>query len=1005
MPNDSFWLAKLAAWVHDPAEKAFALFHDRAGHAGGTSAAITQELSGPGGITAAARETAKLGDHWAAAADRPQMPTESWARVDWVSQPLLIHTLSGEDIDLGSRGDFRDLELALIKAVSLDHLRAFVVRDASDALDARRTALAFWRFAPNPPARELGELWSLLPAETRIPDHSIWSHLSLTSAFAGCFAASGPALLSVSIGPVQGFIAQARTSSDLWAGSHLLSRLAWEGLRVIAEELGPDCFLFPQLRGLALADQWLRDSVGLKREWFEKEKWTTSGSDANPFFAAALPNKFVALVPAAGGRRLVEKARDAMRKWAREQAEETARELGFDPEGDALEQVRAQLEGFPEVEWSLIPWSLASTDRPPNTERLARELRRFIGDDEKAQPGFLGTPLWSLLSRDITVEGAEFYRANAGTLYPAVHDLGERALGAAKSLRAFAPLEQKGYRCTLCGEREPLASNQEELKQRQPNDSLWTRIGADTPHWAKEGERLCALCALKRLWPGRFSEWVGEVIGKKDVRRFAVSTHTVALATSLGKLLEAEPVNSSRRPAAIQKLAEELGDGEDEWTALPRGLADQVSKLPDGDSLRRIARALPARLDRLRDEEDEEGLRSLESRAKQALGHKPEGYYALILMDGDRMGAWLSGHDEKLKYVDTFHPKIRGEFEGLAKRLAAKGGAALQEYLQSARAVSPARHAAISAALNAFAVNLAPLAVEEACKGKLLYAGGDDVLALVAVDDALDCLWLLRMLFRGADDGEDGRKILKAAGLSAGKGFVGVLGGGGGRGRLFPVMSPSATVSAGLVIAQHRTPLGYALRELRAAEARAKGEGGRDAFSITLLKRAGSISRLTCPWSARGFESNTVPNSVAQPVPSAAGSKAADSISAPGPMPLLRRLRDALAGDLGRRAAYHIQDWLEQLPAPAMMKGQYQSLLRASLAQQLGRQWSGEVNEAARKGLDDLAGQLAALAAAQASPPEFLRDFITTAEFLARESRAEAAARRSPAAAQEVAHA
>ncbi|HMX54263.1 MAG: type III-B CRISPR-associated protein Cas10/Cmr2, partial [Candidatus Accumulibacter sp.] len=32
-------------------------------------------------------------------------------------------------------------------------------------------------------------------------------------------------LLEIAIGPVQGFIAAARRSRDLWAGSHLLSEL------------------------------------------------------------------------------------------------------------------------------------------------------------------------------------------------------------------------------------------------------------------------------------------------------------------------------------------------------------------------------------------------------------------------------------------------------------------------------------------------------------------------------------------------------------------------------------------------------------------------------------------------------------------------------------------------------------------------------------------------------------------------------------------------------------
>src|SRR5690625_6257283 len=49
----------------------------------------------------------------------------------------------------------------------------------------------------------------------------------------------------------------ARTTSDLWAGSHLLSRLSWEAMRPLCEQLGPDAILFPRLRGIPQVDLWL----------------------------------------------------------------------------------------------------------------------------------------------------------------------------------------------------------------------------------------------------------------------------------------------------------------------------------------------------------------------------------------------------------------------------------------------------------------------------------------------------------------------------------------------------------------------------------------------------------------------------------------------------------------------------------------------------------------------------------------------------------------------------
>src|SRR5690606_19650062 len=113
----------------------------------------------------------------------------------------------------------------------------------------------------------------LLPADTRTPDHSIWSHLDMVSALAGAMHdGDRPALVAVSFGPVQGFIAQGRSISDLWAGSHLLSSLAWEGMRTVCESLGPDAILFPQLRGVAIVDRWFYQQVegGRRQAWRER---------------------------------------------------------------------------------------------------------------------------------------------------------------------------------------------------------------------------------------------------------------------------------------------------------------------------------------------------------------------------------------------------------------------------------------------------------------------------------------------------------------------------------------------------------------------------------------------------------------------------------------------------------------------------------------------------------------------------------------------------------------
>ncbi|MBI4864961.1 MAG: type III-B CRISPR-associated protein Cas10/Cmr2, partial [Candidatus Riflebacteria bacterium] len=232
LDDERFWKTKLAAWIHDPAEKALVLFHDPRGHEGGTVAELRKALFEGERLGSDLKRLIHKADRCAAAGDRPQFPKGVDERVDFVTRPVLIHPLTARPYDIVE--GFGDLDQHQLKALSFEHFDELRV-ESEKGIDWYRTFLNFWWNGPHLPHREhrqLRTLWQLLPADTRVPDHTIWDHLSLTSALAGALCrGQKAALLSVSLGPVQGFIAQARTTSDLWAGSHLLSRLAWEAMR------------------------------------------------------------------------------------------------------------------------------------------------------------------------------------------------------------------------------------------------------------------------------------------------------------------------------------------------------------------------------------------------------------------------------------------------------------------------------------------------------------------------------------------------------------------------------------------------------------------------------------------------------------------------------------------------------------------------------------------------------------------------------------------------------
>jgi CRISPR-associated protein Cmr2 len=953
------WKKKLAAWLHDPAEKALVLMRDEVGHEQGSVAKLRDLL----GIEAS--DFDKRADWFAAVADRPQWPFEpgrprpAWANVHWIERPVLVHPLSGQEVDLGKLGD----EPARAwREVSLDHFSELIVRSPDGNPDDRLTFLAFWRFGPESPAPAIGQLWRMLPADTRVPDHSIWQHLDVVSALAGALHEDAPALLTVSIGPVQSFIEQARSTSDLWAGSHLLSCLAWEAMRPIVETLGLDAILFPSLRGVPLVDLWLleqhapwRDRLG---EWLERE------SDETPLFAAALPNKFTAIVPRARAEELASRARDAVRSKAREWAIEAAQKVFTGRTGEHWrKQIDEQLADFPEFYWACADWP---TERSGESA-LRQALATFCSVDRAKAPGLFGEKVWNVLASAKSIEAASFHDPNAGIFYPAVHELAERALAAAKSARPFGQLLQRGFRCTITGEHEWLtdaldyedasphaptvldlpANARRTVRTSQGVGTAWHAVADERPSWAHDGEHLGAIATLKRLWPTLFVERINKQLGL-NVSRYVVNTHALALAPSLEALAGA----ADAKEEELRRLASDVAT-ESESAVLPSSL---LRALRDKSDLLTIARKLPVKLERLREsrtEDDRKALEILEGKLADLLGHRHETYYGVIRMDGDRMGAWLAANEDetRLRFRLTWHPQVRASIQRFERE------PFLKDYFDSPRPASPARHAFISTALNQFSLHVARHIVERIGKGRLIYSGGDDVLALVAVDDLLPVMLLLRAAYSGWGDPAGVRNESDQRGLDIGHGYVRL------EGEVLPAMGARASASIGAVVAHHMAPLAHVLRQAREAERRAKA-AGRDAISLRVMKRGGGEVGVTASFGLRSDADAAAPKLSATP----AG--------------FLMRLADALArSEFSRRTIFAASEWLDGLPPrPDRDDTAWREMTASLLALQFERQ----------QGLATLAHEAVQIACEESRPDNtsrFLADLLVSAEFFARQSR------------------
>jgi CRISPR-associated protein Cmr2 len=1013
---------KLAAWLHDPAEKALILLRDSEGHERGTVSRLRKQLD------LASKEFDPRADWLAAGADRPQWPRDvekkypGWEQVVFAKEAQLVHPLSGARITLP---DLRsDLDTDEIKATSQAHFETLIVDG-----DHRRTFLNFWRFGPELARLDprLGALWQVQPADTRVPDHTIWNHVDLVSAIHTALAGDHsdgpdqPALLAMSFGPVQGFIAQARSTSDLWAGSHLLSSLVWEALKSVVSTVGPDCVVFPALRGVPAVDRWLveqDEAQGAKagmRARFESIDAEFLGvtDDTNPLFAAALPNKFVAIVPSRQVRALADAAIAAVRQAARTWAESAAVRV-FEAAGVALNdtargQIDAQLTGFPEAAWASAVWPVPVTadfrDRAA-VQAAATQVQAALDHVHPAlkTQGVFDAKIWQTLSAELQLEGVQFWGPGVGLLYAPVFDLADRALASAKAAKAFTPLRQEGHRCTLTGDAEWLTHDRNLLglsRNERRDRSVWSRLEGKLG--IKRGEHLGAIATLKRLWPKHFADDVGRFLKLHEgnpLRRYSISTHALAMSTSMERW-----ISSGLDDAKVVAL-EHLVDEGDETTSLPRRvlttLREQEHKQDWPRGLRQRAamalKRLPIEMD-FRCEDTEPGadrrLREFEARLSHALGTRPETYYALIQMDGDRMGGWLAGNEPgyKLRFRDTWHTKVQAGAAAMQHRMPG-----LNPYLDALRPSSPGRHMAISQALNDFSTHLARHIVEDCCKGKLLYAGGDDVLALVAVDDLFDCMQLLRLAYSGiAPDGalglddhiagfDTGMAPAKhpsgRARLLLGKGFGYLRGRDGGVGRLMMLMGHKATASMGAVVAHHSAPLAMVLRELKASESRAKN-AGRDAFCLRVLKRGGGEVSVVSPWWAKTADDDTKPQEQRlQPMTDQSG------------LVLMRRLAQMLAGTaFSRGAIYRAQLWFEGLtegPQPPQSSATWREQVAGTLAFQFERQ----------SGSAELARDIVAYVCdvmKPAQPLSAIDNFLVTSEFFAREARSfqlEAQARR-----------
>lgn len=658
----------------------------------------------------------------------------------------------------------------------------------------RARLFAQWRLWP-PRAREQDPRLAFLPADTRIPDHTLWNHVAIVSAFQGTAVNKDgidclePAFLRFKLGGVQDFISAARSTRDLWSGSYLISWLTASGLKALSAILGPDSVIFPALREQPLFDlmwgQELWSKLKLSQESpssFEdfQNSWGENQAD---LLIPNLPNTFLALVPARKANEIAGVVAEAIQTewrsiaasvWEFCEAKGLTRDEGAISEKERRRRFDDQITQTLNLAWHVLPW-------PDTIEEIKSQAKWLPGQEQTSDLNRLNTIATEKIPKDH--RDKRCFRDDSKTtlksnsfMWPVLDKWSAWELDAIRQTRTFAGYQSSSDTPDLRWH-GGTAANKDALtggNEAVAGGEVWSERAKSLPgkisKYFKHQDWLEAVTLVKRVW------------------------HLAYLQTAMG----------------IPYL-----------------------KMPDTYS---IANGDP------KGDTSEEG--------NEKASDASVGYYAILAMDGDEMGKWVSGDKAPL-----FLSQLSADdsvSEGKPASNAQRYFASFEGTEKMRRPVSPSYHLQFSEALANFALRCVKPIVE-AFKGRLIYAGGDDVLAMLPANHAIDCARALRMAFRGSCE--------LAQALSSApwpdhylrcdqEGFLTVSSGKQPKAHdpTYIVPGPAADVSAGITFAHPKAPLQDVVRSAHASEKRAKVKHGRSALAITILKRSGEEVHWGCRW-------------------------------------------------------------------------------------------------------------------------------------------------------------
>ncbi len=769
----------LKKFFHDPIDKPFNILgHER-------RAKEYAEFFGVSGIN-----EGKYPDQISSCMERSLLPRDIKQDFTEIRHPLSEVKI---DVTLDSQNSIDEISLAL-KEISNSYIN----------LSYEDKALLIWRnlleeILEKIQDEELKKYIPLLPADTRVPDHSIWEHLKITTAINASEKLQNNSLFLFTIGPVKSFISQARKAQDFYNGSFMLSYFTFIAMEEVIEKYGPSSIIYPDLYKQPLMDWYLKNK-GIEPKNFNPDHITLP----------TIPNRFVAIIGTTDKNKIEELSKNMIVKIKNEikrAKEKILEELKIKLSDTQKEILQNQLSDFPQIYWVAIPWRRGENDLQID------DLKDFFTDDKINN--------WKELYKFVNEKGE--HSPNIGFLYQLLYTALEKSMGARKNLREFEQNPEAGRKCSVCGERNVLFYRDEEnpffiirniefFYEGRKNGSF-VEIDKEkiTYKILDKKEGLCALCFLKRTFEIYLEKEVDSVF--KDFSFPSVAEVACAdfkeKAKELPEFKEYEnkffeyiPVRYLNINSLPKLKLEETLEGSwfHEENLTEKKIRDELGVEIDIQKIKELKNILTNKL------------------YEQA--GKPKKYYAILYLDGDNMGKWLSG--ELLPEIQyAYNSKV---WEKLPENFKKD----LQRYTPN-KILTPAIHSTISTALRNYAIEFVKKIVEEEHLGKLIYAGGDDVLAFVNLKDIFDVMEKLRWAFSGHIK-LDQEKI--EIYTTNNNGFVlkdGVY---------YLTIGKNATCSMGVVIAHYKEPLKIVIDKVFEMNKKAK-ESGRNRFAICLSKHSG----------------------------------------------------------------------------------------------------------------------------------------------------------------------